>query len=87
MKKRQSEEQIIKAIKRHEAGVKVDEICRDLGFSAETFYNCRSKYGGLEVNDAKRLKAPESENHMLKRMMAEKLLEVEAMKDVLSKKW
>lgn len=87
MKKRYTEEQIIKAIKRHEAGVKVDEICRDLGISAGTFYNWRSKYAGLEVNDAKRLKALESENHKLKRMLADKLLEVEAMKDVLSKKW
>ena len=87
MKKRYTEEQIIKAIKRHEAGVKVDEICRDLGISAGTFYNWRSKYAGLEVNDAKRLKALESENHKLNRMLADKLLEVEAMKDVLSKKW
>ena len=87
MKKRYTEEQIIKAIKRHEAGVKVDEICRDLGISAGTFYNWRSKYAGLEVNDAKRLKALESENRKLKRILADKLLEVEAMKDVLSKKW
>ena len=87
MKKRYTEEQIIKAIKRHEAGIKVDEICRDLGISAGTFYNWRSKYAGLEVNDAKRLKELEFENHKLKRVPADKLLEVEAMKDVLSKKW
>lgn len=87
MKKRYTEEQIIKAIKRHESGVKVDEICRDLGISAGTFYNWRSKYAGLEVNEAKRLKDLESENNKLKRMLADKLLEVEAMKDVLSKKW
>ena len=85
MKKRYTEEQIIKAIKRHESGVKVDEICRDLGISAGTFYNWRSKYAGLEVNEAKRLKDLESENNKLKRMLADKLLEVEAMKDVLSK--
>ena len=54
-KKRYSEEQIIKAIKEHEAGIKVEDICRDLGISNGTFYNWRSKYAGLEVNEAKRL--------------------------------
>ena len=87
MKKRYAEEQIIKAIKRHESGVKVDELCRELNISAGTFYNWRSKYGGLEVNEAKRLKDLESENNKLKRLLADKLLEVEAMKDALSKKW
>lgn len=87
MKKRYTEEQIIKAIKRHESGNKVDDICRDLGISVGTFYNWRSKYAGLEVNEAKRLRELESENNKLKRLLADKLLEVEAMKDVLSKKW
>ena len=87
MKKRYTEEQIIKAIKRHESGVKVDELCRELNISAGTFYNWRSKYSGPEVNEAKQLKDLESENNRLKRMLADKLLEVEAMKDVLSKKW
>ena len=87
MKKRHTEEEIIKAIKRHESGVKVDELCRELNISSGTFYNWRSKYGGLEVNEAKRLKDLESENNKLKRLLADKLLEVEAMKDVLSKKW
>ena len=87
MKKRYSEEQIIGAIKRHEAGAKVSGLCRELGVSVGTFYNWRSKYGGLEVNEAKRLRELESENGKLKRLLAEKLLEVEAMKDVLSKKW
>lgn len=87
MKKRYSEEQIIKAIKQHEAGSKVEDICRELGISAGTFYNWRSKYAGLEVNEAKRMRELEKENSKLKRMLAEKLLEVEAMKDVLSKKW
>lgn len=86
-KKRYSEEQIIKSIKRHEAGEKIDDICRELGISTGTFYNWRSKYAGLEVNEAKRLRELESENSKLKRLLAEKLLEVEAMKDVLSKKW
>ena len=86
-KKRYSEEQIIKAIKEHEAGTKVDELCRRLSISQGTFYNWRSKYAGLEVNEAKRLKELETENNKLKRLLADKLLEVEAMKDVLSKKW
>jgi len=87
MKKRYSEEQIITAIKEHEAGAKVDDICRRLGISSGTFYNWRSKYAGLEVNAAKRLRELEQENNKLKRLLAEKLLEVDAMKDVLSKKW
>ena len=87
MKKRYSEEQIIKAIKRHESGTKVDDLCRELGISSGTFYNWRSKYAGLEVNEAKRLQELESENSKLKKLLADKLLEVEAMKDVLSKKW
>lgn len=57
MKKRYTEEQIIKAIKQHEAGEKVDDICREMGISTGTFYNGRSKDAGLEVNEAKRLKA------------------------------
>ena len=87
MKKRYSEEQIITAIKEHEAGAKVDDICRRLGISSGTFYNWRSKYAGLELNEAKRLRELEQENNKLKRLLAEKLLEVDAMKDVLSKKW
>lgn len=87
MKKRYNEEQIIKAIKEHEAGVRVEDLCRQLGISSGTFYNWRSKYAGLEVNEAKRLRELESENGKLKKLLADKLLEVEAMKDVLSKKW
>ena len=83
MKKRYTEEQIIKVVKLHESGVNVDELCRELNISAGTFYNWRSKYVGLEVNEAKRLKDLESENNKLKRLLAEKLLEVEAMKDAL----
>ena len=87
MKKRYSEEQIIKAIKRHESGVKVEDIVRDLGISIGTFYNWRSKYAGLEVNEAKRLRELETENNKLKKLLADRMLEIEAMKDVLSKKW
>ena len=87
MKKRYTDEQIIKAIKKHEAGAKVEDICRDLGISNGTFYNWRSKFAGMEVNEAKRLRELETENNKLKRLLADKLLEVEAMKDVLVKKW
>ena len=87
MKKRYTDEQIIKAIKKHEAGAKVEDICRDLGISNGTFYNWRNKFAGMEVNEAKRLRELETENNKLKRLLADKMLEVEAMKDVLSKKW
>ena len=87
MKKRYTDEQIIKAIKKHEDGAKVEDICRDLGISNGTFYNWRSKFAGMEVNEAKRLRELETENNKLKRLLADKLLEVEAMKDVLVKKW
>ena len=86
-KKRFTEEQIIKAIKEHEAGTRVPDLCRQLGISQGTFYNWRSKYAGLEVNEAKRLRELETENNKLKRLLAEKLLETEALRDVLSKKW
>ena len=62
-------------------------MARELGISIGTFYNWRSKYAGQEVNEAKRLRELESENAKLKKLLADKLLEVEAMKDVLSKKW
>jgi putative transposase len=87
MKKRYTEEHIIKAIKEHDAGGKIEDICRRLGISQGTFYNWRSKFGGLEVSDAKRLRDLESENNKLKKLLAEKLLENEALKDVVSKKW
>jgi len=67
MKKRYTDQQIIKAIKKHEAGAKVEDICRDLGVSNGTFYNWRSKFAGMEVNEAKRLRELETENNKLKR--------------------
>lgn len=87
MKKRYTEEQIIRAIQQHESGVKVDDICRELGVSSATFYNWRSKFAGLEVNEAKRLRELEGENNKLKRLLAEKMIEVDALKDVIGKKW
>ena len=65
MKKRYTDEQIIKAIKKHEAGAKVENICRDVGISNGTFYNWRSKFAGMEVNEAKRLRELETENKKL----------------------
>ena len=76
MKKRYTEEQIIKAIKQHEAGAKVGDIFREMGISLGTFFNWHSKYAGLEVNEAKRLKEVESENNKLKKILADRLLEV-----------
>tara|TARA_B100000497_G_C7582383_1_gene350558 strand:- start:267 stop:530 length:264 start_codon:yes stop_codon:yes gene_type:complete len=87
MKKRYTEEQIITAIKEHEAGAKVDDICSSLSILSGPFYNWRSKYARLEVNDAKRLRDLVSENGKLQKFLAEKLLESEAMEDVLAKKW
>ena len=87
MKKRYTDEQIIKAIKKHEAGAKVEDICRNLCISNGPFYNWHSKFAGMEVNEAKRLRELETENKKLERLLADKLLKVEAMKDVLAKKW
>ena len=82
-----TEEQIIAALKFAEAGGKVDEICRKLGVTVTTFYRWKRKYGGLEVNDAKKLKALEDENRRLKQMVADQALDLQALKLVLSKKF
>lgn len=82
-----TEEQIIGAIKQHEAGSKTQDICRKLGISEQTFYKWKAKFGGLEVSDAKRLRALEEENSKLKRLLAEAELDKAALKEVLSKKW
>ena len=85
--KRFTEEQIIGILKQAQAGMKIVDLCRIHGISDATFYNWRSKYGGMEVSDAKRLKDLESENRRLKQMLADTMLENQAIKDVLSKKW
>lgn len=82
-----TEEQIIATLKLAEAGGKVDEICRKLGVAEATFYRWKRKYGGLEVNDAKRLKALEDENRRLKQMVADQALDLQALKLVLSQKF
>jgi putative transposase len=85
--KRFTEEQIIGILKQAQSGMKIVDLCRIHGISDATFYNWRSKYGGMEVSDAKRLKDLESENRRLKQMLADTMLENQAIKDVLSKKW
>lgn len=86
-KKRFSEEQIIRVLKESEAGAKTPELCRKHGISEATFYNWKSKYGGMTVSDARRLKDLEAENSMLKRLLAEAELDKAALKDLLSRKW
>ena len=86
-RKRHSEEQIIGALKRHESGVRAADICRELGIAEQTFYRWRSKYGGMDVSEAKCLRSLEDENGRLKRMLADQMLENAAIKDVLAKKW
>jgi putative transposase len=87
MKKRYSEEQIIGFLKEAESGVSVKELCRRHGFSDASFYAWRSKFGGMDVSDAKRLKALEAENAKLKKLLAESMLENEVTKEALRKKW
>ena len=85
MKKRYSEEQIIGFLKEADSGVPIKELCRRHGFSEASYYLWRSKFGGMDVSDAKRLKALESENARLKKLLAEALLENEVTKEVLRK--
>jgi putative transposase len=82
-----TEEQIIGILKQAQSGMKVADLCRMHGISDVTFYTWRSKFGGMEVSDAKRLKQLEDENNKLKQMLADTMLENKAIKDVLSKKW
>ena len=86
-RKRHSEETIIKAIKQYESGVKVADICREMGIVEQTFYKWKAKYGGMEVSEAKRLRELEDENARLKRLLADAELDKAALKEVLSKKW
>ena len=85
-KSRFTEQQIVGVLKQAEAGVAVKDLCRKLGFSDQTFYNWKAKYGGLSVSDLKRLKELEAENAKLKKMYADLALENEAIKGVLNRK-
>lgn len=86
-KSRFSEEQIIRILQEAEAGMKVAELCRKHGISDGTFYNWKAKYGGMDVAEAKRLKALEEENRKLKTLLADTLLDNSALKELLAKKW
>jgi putative transposase len=86
-KSRFTEEQIVAILKEQEAGAKTVDVCRKHGISDATFYKWKAKYGGLEVSDAKRLKALEDENAKLKKLLAEAMLDNAMLKDVASKKW
>ena len=87
MKKRYSEEQIIGFLQEADAGLTVKDLCRRHGFSEASYYLWRSKFGGMNVPDAKRLKTLEAENTRLKKLLAEAILEQEVTREVLRKKW
>jgi len=87
VKKRFSEEQIIGFLREGDKGVAVKELCRKHGFSEASYYLWRSKFGGMEVSDAKRLKSLEAENARLKKLLAESMLENEVTREALRKKW
>ena len=87
VKKRFSDEQIIGFLREAEAGVAVKDLCRRHGFSEASYYLWRSKFGGMSVPDAKRLRELETENTRLKKLLAESLLENEVTREALRKKW
>jgi putative transposase len=80
-----TEEQIIGILKQHQAGLGAKELCRKHGISDATFYKWRSKYGGMDVSDAKKLKALEDENRKLKKLLAETVLDASTLKEMLAK--
>lgn len=84
---RYSEEQIIRILKDIEAGTSVAEVCRKYGVSEQTVYRWRSKYGGLETSELQRLRELETENARLKKIVAQQVLDIDALKDLVSKKW
>lgn len=86
-RKRYSEEQIISTLKQQESGTPVKQLIRQVGVTEQTFYRWKSKYGGMEVSDAKKLRALEEENRRLKTLVADLMLDNKILKDVNSKKW
>jgi len=87
MKKRFTEEQIIRILQEAESGIKVMDLCRKHGISDATYYNWKAKYGGMTVSDAKKLKALDDENRRLKRLVADQALDIQALKLVVEKKF
>ena len=88
MKKlRFTEKQIIAILKGQEAGAKVADFCRKHGVSEATFYNWKAKFGGVDISEAKRLKALEEENTKVKKLLAEQMLDAAALRELLAKKW
>jgi putative transposase len=87
MKKKYTEEQIISAVKRLERGETARELSRELGVTTSSLYVWRRKFGGMEVSDAKRMRALEHENARLKRVVADMTLDIQILKEVNSKKW
>jgi putative transposase len=86
-RKRFTEEQIIAVLKEQEAGAKTADLARKHGISEATFYNWKAKFGGLDVSEARRLRALEDENAKLKKLLAEQMLDAAALRELLSKKW
>jgi len=86
-KSRFTEEQIVGIVKEHEAGVTTTTLCRQHGISAQTLYRWKEKFGGLELSDAKRLKALADENARLKRLVADQALDNQALREILRKNW
>ena len=86
-KSRFTDEQIIKVLREQEAGARTEEVCRRHGISAGTLYKWKAKFGGMDVSDAKRLKALEEENAKLKRLYADAMLDNAGLKELLAKKW
>jgi putative transposase len=82
-----TEDQIIGILKEHEAGVGVADLCRKHGVSSASLYKWKAKYGGMDVSEAKKLRALEDENAKLKRLLADAMLDNSALKDLLGKKW
>jgi putative transposase len=86
-RKRFTEEQIIAVLREHEAGMKTGDLARKHGISEATLYNWKAKFGGMDVSDAKRLRALEDENSKLKKLLADAMLDASALRELLAKKW
>ena len=86
-RKRFTDEQIIGVLREHEAGAKAGDVARKHGISEATLYNWKARFGGMDVSDARKLRALEEENGKLKRLLADAMLDASALRELLSKKW